>query len=83
MRSPNALAHALCGTSVAICVFVRAMRDFDFKLHPAPLVYQRRHPSPMPEPSRVGSSAYHPVVVLPGSLSMQIIYSSLPPLPLP
>jgi hypothetical protein len=54
-----ALARAIRGPDV----FVRATHSLGFTLHRAPLVYQRRHPAPAPEPSRAGSSVYHPVVV--------------------
>jgi hypothetical protein len=39
-----------------------------------PLVYQRRHPAPAPEPSRAGSSVYHPIAMAryPGSTHVMV-----------
>jgi hypothetical protein len=56
-RGPGAPACATRGHSAP----ARATRDLGFT--EPPLVYQRLHPAPAPEPSRAGSSVYHPVTV--------------------
>jgi hypothetical protein len=59
MRGHGNPARATRGPDVLVC----ATRGLGFTLHRALLVYQRRHPPPALEPSRVGSSVYHPGAV--------------------